>query len=169
MKAAIRDDNPVLFMEHMALYHGQRDAIPDEDYEVPLGKAEVKRAGRDATVIASAAMVRKALAAAQALAKEGIEVEVVDLRSIVPLDEATVLESVRKTGRALVAQETVRLGGSTGEIAALVAERAHRDLKAPVKRLGTAYVPMPFARSLEKLAVPDDAAIAAAVRELMTH
>jgi pyruvate dehydrogenase E1 component beta subunit len=169
MKAAIRDDNPVLFMEHMALYHGQRDAIPDEDYEVPLGKAEVKRAGRDATVIASAAMVRKALAAAQALAKEGIEVEVVDLRSIVPLDEATVLESVRKTGRALVAQETVRLGGSTGEIAALVAERAHRDLKAPVKRLGTAYVPMPFARSLEKLAVPDDGAIAAAVRELMTQ
>jgi acetoin:2,6-dichlorophenolindophenol oxidoreductase subunit beta len=169
MKAAIRDDNPVLFMEHMALYHGQRDAIPDDDYEVPIGTAEVKRTGRDATVIASAAMVRKALSAASALARDGIEVEVVDLRSIVPLDEATVLESARKTGRVLVAQETVRLGGSTAEVAALIAERAMRDLKAPVKRLGTAYVPMPFARSLEKLAVPDDAAIAAAVRELVAQ
>lgn len=167
MKAAIRDDNPVLFMEHMSLYHGQRDAIPDADYVIPLGCAEVRRVGRDATVVASAAMVRKALAAAQKLAKDGIEAEVIDLKSIVPLDEATILDSVKKTGRAIVAQETVRLGGSTAEIAALIGEQAHRYLKAPVKRLGTAYVPMPFARSLEKIAVPDDAAIVAAVREMM--
>lgn len=169
MKAAIRDDNPVLFMEHMALYHGLRDAIPEEDYVVPLGVAEVKRAGRDVSVIASAAMVRRALAAAQVLTKEGIEIEVVDLRSIVPLDEATILDSVRKTGRALVVQETVRFGGSTAEVAALIAEQSFRDLKAPVRRLGTAYVPVPFARSLEKAAVPDDAAIVAAARELVSQ
>lgn len=168
MKAAIRDDNPVLFMEHMALYHGQRDTIPEEDYVVPLGRAQVKRGGCDATLVASGAMVRKALIAAQALAKDGIETEVIDLMSIVPLDEATIYDSVKKTGRALIVQETVCLGGSTAEIAALIAERAHKDLKAPVRRLGTSYVPMPFARSLEKLAVPDEAAIVAAVRQLVS-
>jgi acetoin:2,6-dichlorophenolindophenol oxidoreductase subunit beta len=167
IKSAIRDDNPVFFMEHMALYHGQRDAIPDEDYTIPLGRAEVKRVGQDATVIASAAMVRKALAVAQALQAEGIAVEVIDLRSIVPLDEATLLDSVRKTRRALVVQETIRTGGSTAEIAALIAGELGRELAAPVARLGTEVVPMPFARSLEKAAVPDEARIAAAVRGLM--
>ena len=167
MKAAIRDDNPVFFMEHMALYHGQRDAIPDDDYVVPIGRAEVKRQGRDATIVASAAMVRKALGAAERLAAEGIEVEVVDLRSIVPLDGATILESARRTGRVLVAQETIRTGGSTAEIAAIVGSECWRELKAPVARLGTEVVPMPFARSLEKAAVPDEAAIVAALRELM--
>lgn len=169
MKSAIRDDSPVLFMEHMALYHGQRDTIPDDDYLVPIGKAEVKRAGRDATIIASAAMVRKALNAARVLAAEGIEAEVIDLRSIVPLDEATIVESVRRTGRALVVQETIRIGGSTGEIAALISEHAWRELKAPVRRLGTEVVPMPFARPLEKLAVPDEEAIAGVVRQLVTQ
>lgn len=164
MKAAIRDDSPVLFLEHMALYHGARDAIPDEDYLVPIGKADIKRPGRDVTVIASAAMVKRSLTVAQALAKEGIEVEVVDLRTIVPLDEETVLESVRRTGRAVVVQETVRLGGSTGEVVALIADKAFHSLKAPVGRVGTAYAPMPFARSLEKMVVPDDAAISAAIR-----
>lgn len=167
IKSAIRDDNPVFFMEHMALYHGQRDPIPDEDYVVPIGRAEVKRAGRDASVIASAAVVRKALAAARTLAAEGIEIEVVDLRSIVPLDEATLLESARRTGRVLVAQETIRSGGSTAEIAALVGSELWRELKAPVARLGSEAVPMPFARSLEKAAVPDETAIVAAVRALM--
>lgn len=167
IKSAIRDDNPVFFMEHMALYHGQRDAIPDQDYTIPLGRAEVKRVGQDATVIASAAMVRKALAVAQALQAEGIAVEVIDLRSIVPLDEATLLDSVRKTRRALVVQETIRTGGSTAEIAALIAGELGRELAAPVARLGTEVVPMPFARSLEKAAVPDEARIAAAVRGLM--
>lgn len=164
MKAAIRDDNPVLFLEHMALYHAARDAIPDEDYVVPLGKADVKRKGRDVSVIASAAMVKRSLAVAETLAKENIEVEVVDLRTIVPLDEETVLESVRRTGRAVVVQETVRLGGSTGEVAALIAEQAFRSLKAPVGRVGAAYAPIPFARSLEKLVIPDEAAIATAIR-----
>jgi pyruvate dehydrogenase E1 component beta subunit len=166
MTAAIRDDNPVFFMEHMALYHGQRDAIPDEDFVIPLGRAEVKRPGRDVTLVASGAMVRKALAAAQGLARDGIEVEVVDLRSIVPLDEATILESVHRTGRALVVQETIRSGGSTAEVAALIGAHCWRELKAPVGRLGTQVVPMPFARSLERAAVPDEAAITQALREL---
>ncbi len=167
MTAAIRDDNPVFFMEHMALYHGQRDAIPDGDFVIPLGRAELKRRGRDATVIASAAMVRKALAAAQKLATEGLDVEVVDLRTIVPLDEATILESAQRTGRALVVQETIRTGGSTAEIAALVGTHCWRELKAPVARLGAEVVPMPFARNLERAAIPDEAAIARAVREMM--
>jgi pyruvate dehydrogenase E1 component beta subunit len=167
MKAAIRDDSPVLFMEHMGLYHGQRDAIPDEDTVVPIGRASVGRAGGDVTVVASAAMVRKALAAAQTLAADGIEIEVIDLRSIVPLDAETIVESVRRTGRALVVQETIRCGGSTGEIAALIGEQCWRDLKAPVGRLGAASVPMPFARSLEKLAVPDERTIADALRRLV--
>jgi pyruvate dehydrogenase E1 component beta subunit len=166
MTAAIRDDNPVFFMEHMALYHGQRDAIPDEDFVIPLGRAEVKRPGRDVTVVASGAMVRKALAAARVLAGEGIEVEIVDLRTIVPLDEATILESVHRTGRALVVQETIRTGGSTAEVAALIGTGAWRELKAPVERLGTEVVPMPFARSLERAAVPDEAAITQALRHL---
>ncbi|MBI3156045.1 MAG: alpha-ketoacid dehydrogenase subunit beta [Burkholderiales bacterium] len=166
MTAAIRDDNPVFFMEHMALYHGQRDAIPDEDFVIPLGRAEVKRPGRDVTVVASGAMVRKALAAARVLAGDGIEVEIVDLRSIVPLDEATILESVHRTGRALVVQETIRGGGSTAEVAALIGARAWRELKAPVERLGAEAVPMPFARSLERAAVPDETAITRVLRHL---
>jgi pyruvate dehydrogenase E1 component beta subunit len=167
MKAAIRDDSPVFFMEHMGLYHGERDAIPEGDVIVPIGRAAIRRSGRDLSVIASAAMVRKALAAARALAAEGIETEVIDLRSIVPLDEATLLESVRRTGRALVVQETIRIGGSTGEVAALLGEQVWRELKAPVRRLGAEVVPMPFARALEKLAVPDVAAITHAARDLM--
>jgi pyruvate dehydrogenase E1 component beta subunit len=167
MKAAIRDDSPVFFMEHMGLYHGERDAIPEGDVIVPIGRAAIRRSGRDLSVIASAAMVRKALAAARALAAEGIETEVIDLRSIVPLDEATILESVRRTGRALVVQETIRIGGSTGEVAALLGEQVWRELKAPVRRLGAEVVPMPFARALEKLAVPDVAAITHAARDLM--
>lgn len=167
MTAAIRDDNPVFFMEHMALYHGQRDAIPDGEFVLPLGRAEVKRLGRDVTVIASAAMVRKSLAAAQALAREGLEVEVVDVRTIVPLDEATILDSVQRTGRALVVQETIRTGGSTAEIAALIGSKCWHALKAPVARLGAEVVPMPFASSLEHAAVPDEAGICGALRELM--
>jgi pyruvate dehydrogenase E1 component beta subunit len=167
MKAAIRDDSPVFFMEHMGLYHGERETMPAGDVVVPIGLAAVKRAGRDLTVVASAAMVRKALAAARTLAADGIEAEVIDLRSIVPLDEATILESVRRTGRALVVQETIRTGGSTGEVAALIGEKAWRDLRAPVRRLGAEVVPMPFARGLEKLAVPEAGSIVDAARALL--
>ena len=168
MKAAIRDDNPVLFLEHMGLYHGARDEIPEGDVVVPLGEAKLVREGRDATVVAVGAMVRRAQLAADALAKEGIEIEIVDPRCIVPLDKARILASVAKTGRLVVVSESMKFCGSGAEIAALVAEEGFRYLKAPVARVATPNVPIPFARNLEKMVIPDETAIAAAVRRTMT-
>ena len=167
LKAAIRDDNPVFFLEHMALYHAGRDEIPEGEHVVPLGVADVKRAGRHATVVATALMVRRALAAAAALAKDGIDVEVVDLRTVVPMDRETVLASVRKTGRLVVACEAVRTGGSANEVVALAAEEAFDALKAPIVRVAPPDVPVPFHRSLEKAYLPDADAIAAAVRRVV--
>lgn len=167
MKAAIRDDNPVFFLEHMALYHAGREDIPDGEHVVPLGKADIKRAGRDATVVATALMVRRSLAAAAILAREGIELEVVDLRTVVPMDRETVLASVRKTGRLVVACEAVRTGGSASEVVAVVAEEAFDALKAPILRVTPPDVPVPFHRALEKAYLPDADAIAAAVRRLV--
>ncbi len=167
IKAAIRDDNPVLFLEHMGLYHGAREEIPDGDVVVPLGEAKLVRDGRDATVVAIGAMVRRAQLAAEALAKEGIEIEIVDLRCVVPLDKARILESVAKTGRLVVVSESMKFCGSGSEIAALVAEEGFRFLKAPIERVATPNVPIPFARNLEKMIIPDETAIAAAVRRTM--
>ena len=167
IKTAIRDDNPVMFMEHMGLYHGTREEIPDGEHLVPFGKAARAREGRDVTLVAAGAMLRRALQAAQTLAKEGIEAEVIDLRSIVPLDKASILESVARTGRLVVVSEAMKFCGSGAEIAALVAEEAFRDLKAPIARVATPNVPIPFARTLEKLVIPDESAIAAAARGCM--
>ncbi|MBK6865373.1 MAG: alpha-ketoacid dehydrogenase subunit beta [Ideonella sp.] len=167
IKAAIRDDNPVLFLEHMALYHGARDDIADGDSVVPLGEARVVREGSDATVVAIGAMVRRAQLAAEALAAEGVAVEVIDLRCIVPLDKACILASVAKTGRLVVASEAMKFCGSGAEIAALVAEEGFGSLKAPIARVATPNVPIPFARNLEKMIIPDEHAIAAAVRAAM--
>jgi pyruvate dehydrogenase E1 component beta subunit len=168
MKAAIRDDNPVLFLEHMGLYHGAREEIPDGDAVVPLGEAKLVRQGRDATVVAIGAMVRRAQLAAETLAKEGIEIDIVDLRCVVPLDKARILESVAKTGRLVVVSESMKFCGSGSEIAALVAEEGFRFLKAPIERVATPNVPIPFARNLEKMIIPDEVAVAAAVRRTMT-
>lgn len=167
MKAAIRDDNPVLFLEHMGLYHGARDEIPEGDVVVPLGEAKLVREGRDATVVAVGAMVRRAQLAADVLAKEGIEIEIVDPRCIVPLDKARILTSVAKTGRLVVVSESMKFCGSGAEIAALVAEEGFRFLKAPIARVATPNVPIPFARNLEKMVIPDETGIAAAVRRTM--
>ncbi len=165
MKAAIRDDNPVFFLEHMALYHAGREEVDDDAEQViPLGQAAVKRPGRDATVVASALMVKRALAAAAELESQGIDVEVVDLRTIVPLDEATVLTSVRKTGRLVVACEAVKSGGSANDVVALAAEQAFSALRAPILRVAPPTVPVPFHRDLEKAYLPDAADIADAVR-----
>jgi len=168
IKAAIRDDNPVLFLEHMGLYHGARDDIPDGDVLVPLGEAKIVREGRDATVVAIGAMVRRAQLAAELLAKEGIEIEIVDPRCIVPLDAARILASVAKTGRLVVASESMKFCGSGSEIAALVAEEGFGHLKAPIARVATPNVPIPFARNLEKMVIPDEIGIAEAVRRTMT-
>ncbi|MBI3371789.1 MAG: alpha-ketoacid dehydrogenase subunit beta [Betaproteobacteria bacterium] len=167
VKAAIRDDNPVLFLEHMGLYHGTRDEIPEGDIVVPLGEAKLVRAGRDVTVVAIGAMVRRAQLAGEALAEEGVEIEILDLRCIVPLDKERILSSVAKTGRMVVVSEAMKFCGSGAEIAAMVAEEGFRFLKAPIGRVATPNVPIPFARNLEKMIIPDENAIAAGVRRAM--
>ncbi len=154
MAAAIRDDSPVLFFEDRMLYN-QREAVPEGDHLVPIGSAAIKREGRDVTIIAISRMVQTALAAADLLAKDDISAEVVDPRSLVPLDVATLVASVQKTSRAIVVDGGYRQYGVTGEIAATIAEEAFDWLDAPVLRLGGADIPIPFSKSLEPLVLPD--------------
>jgi len=166
LAAAIRDDNPVIFLEHKVLY-AVKGPVPAEVYAIPLGKADVKRAGGDVTVVATQAMVARALAAAGELEKEGVGVEVIDPRTLVPLDEATILASVAKTGRLVIAHEAVKRGGWGAEVAALVAERAIDTLDAPIVRVAARNVPMPYNDSLERAAIPTQQDIAAAIRGLL--
>jgi pyruvate dehydrogenase E1 component beta subunit len=165
MKSALRGKDPVLFMEYKRLYVNEGE-VPDEDYTVPFGVADVKREGSDVTIVATGPMVPKALEAAGLLAPEGIEVEVVDTRTLVPFDKATVFASVEKTNKVIVTDEEVKRGGSSAEIASLIAEECFDALDAPVKRLAAAEVPMPFSPELEKLVVPKTEHLVAAVREL---
>ena len=167
LKAAIRDDNPVVFFNHLSL-GGQRGEVPDEEYVLPLGKADVKRTGSDVTIVAAGLMVHHALKAAQELAKEGVEAEVIDLRTLKPWDEETVLESVAKTGRFLAVDESYPVCGAAGEWAATVAEKGFHHLKAPVQRLSSRHVPVPFSPTLEKMMIPSAAEIVERTRALMT-
>jgi pyruvate/2-oxoglutarate/acetoin dehydrogenase E1 component len=165
--AAIRDDNPVVFVEHKLLYK-TRGEVPDGDTALPIGRAEIKRRGRDATVVATQVMVPRALAAAELLSAEGIEVEVVDPRTLAPLDVATIEESVARTGRLLIAHEAVKTGGVGAEIAALVAEGpAFESLEAPIVRLAGRPTPIPYNRELERCAVPQEEEITGALRRLV--
>jgi pyruvate/2-oxoglutarate/acetoin dehydrogenase E1 component len=166
LKSAIRDNNPVLVFEHMGLGR-LRGQVPDEDYVVPIGKGAVKREGKDITVVAIGAMVSKALAAAKALEQEGISIEVVDPRSLVPLDEEIILNSVGKTHKVLVVDEGHLRGGAAAEIAAVIADKGFDLLDAPVKRLATPDVPIPFSPPMEKFVLPDDTKIVKAVKELL--
>jgi pyruvate dehydrogenase E1 component beta subunit len=154
MAAAIRDDGPVIFFEDRMLYN-LRDAVPDGDHIVPIGSAEIKRTGRDVTLIAIGRMVHTALAVAELLAKQDISAEVIDPRSLVPLDVDALVASVKKTSRAVVVDGGYRQYGVTGEIAATVTEHAFDWLDAPVLRFGAADVPIPFSKSLEPLVLPD--------------
>src|SRR3989454_5703718 len=163
--SAIRDDNPVIFLEHKAL-NATKGTVPEEHYAIPLGKADVKRAGTDVTVVATQAMVSRALAAAADLEKEGVSVEVIDPRTLVPLDEATILGSIAKTGRLVIAHEAVKRGGWGAELAALVAERAIDGLDAPIVRVAARNVPMPYNDTLERATIPTQQDIAAAIRGL---
>src|SRR5207247_1486776 len=163
--SAIRDDNPVIFLEHKAL-NATKGAVPEEHYAIPLGKADVKRAGTDVTVVATQAMVARALAAAAELEKEGVSVEVIDPRTLVPLHEATILGSIPKTGRLVIAHEAVKRGGWGAELAALVAERAIDGLDAPIVRVAARNVPMPYNDTLERATIPTQQDIAAAIRGL---
>lgn len=167
MRAAIRDDNPVLFLEHMALYHAGRAEVSDDpDFITPIGKANIVQKGSDLTIVASALMLKRSLEAAQMLATKGINVEIVDLRTIAPIDEDTVLTSVRKTGRLMVVSEAVTRGSSVNDVVALVAEKAFNDLKAPVARLAPPDIPTPFARELEKAYLPGSDDIMRVAEEL---
>jgi pyruvate dehydrogenase E1 component beta subunit len=163
---AIRDNNPVLFMEHKLLYR-MKGPVPEESYSIPLQSAEVKREGRDLTIVAYSIMVPRALEAAEKLAAEGIEVEVVDPRCLKPLDVDTIARSVSKTGRALIAHEAPVTGGFGGELAAVIAGSDAFDyLDAPIRRLAGRDVPIPYNRTLERAAVPQVEDIVAAARSL---
>ena len=164
--AAIRDDNPVIFLEHKLLYR-TKGAVPEGEHIVPLGTADVKRAGTDLTVVAWSREVVFALDAAAKLAEEGIQAEIVDLRTLVPLDAGAILASVRKTHRLLVVHEAIRRAGYGAEIAALVAEQAFDDLDAPPKRLGGLETPIPYAQHLERAVVPQVEDIVRAAKELV--
>ena len=164
--AAIRDDNPVIFVEQKLLYK-TRGPVPEEDYTVPLGKADIKRAGRDLTIVATGVMVARALEAAEQLAREGIEVEVADPRTLKPLDAELIIQSVSKTGRVLIVHEAARTGGYGGELAAIIAESEAFDyLDAPIVRLAGRDMPIPYNRTLEYHTVPQVENIVEAARQL---
>jgi 2-oxoisovalerate dehydrogenase E1 component len=167
LAAAIRDDNPVIFLEHKMLYLGQTGAVPEEEYLIPIGKAAVRREGTDVTIVATQLMVSKALAAAVQLEREAISVEVIDPRTIRPLDEDTILSSVRKTGRMLIVHEACVTGGFGAEVSAMVMEKAFDWLDAPVMRLGSRDTPMPFNDKLETAVIPSQEGIVNAVRTLL--
>jgi pyruvate dehydrogenase E1 component beta subunit len=166
LKSAIRDDNPVIVFEHGAL-GGHREEIPTGDHLVPLGKAAIKRAGENVTVVAIGAMVPRALKVADRLAKEKISVEVVDPRTLIPLDEDTILSSVEKTNRAIVFDEGHLRGGAATDIAALIGEKGFDFLDGPVMRVTTLDVPIPFSPPLEKAALANEARLEAAIRQLV--
>jgi len=166
LKSAIRDDDPVIFIEQERMY-GMKGEVPeDEDFTIPLGVADVKREGKDATIVARSLLVPTALKAAEELEKEGISCEVIDPRTIRPLDIETIIESVKKTNRVVVAEESHPFCGIGAEISAEIHERAFDYLDAPVKRVSGADVPMPYAKNLEQLAIPDVPQLIAAVKEV---
>ncbi len=167
MKSAIRDDNPSMFLEHKWLYRRVKEQVPtDPDFTVPIGSAAVKRAGDDVTIVTYGAMVHKALDAAESLAAKGVSVEVVDLRTVYPLDEDTVLRSIEKTNRALVLYESYRFLGIGSEVAAIIAEKAFEHLDAPVVRLAPPNLPVPFSPTLEDAFLPQVADIEVAIDKL---
>lgn len=166
LKSSIRDDDPVIFIEQERMY-GMKDEVPeDEDFTIPLGVADIKREGTDATIVARSLMVPTALKAAEELEKEGISCEVIDPRTIRPLDINTIIESVKKTNRAVIAEESHPFASVGAEISVEIMEQAFDYLDAPVKRVSGADVPMPYAKNLEQLAIPDVAQIVAAVKEV---
>jgi len=155
-KAAIRDDNPVVIFEHKISYRKVKGHVPDEDYVIPLGVADVKRQGSDITLVALSSMVQVALGAAKMLEEIGVSAEVVDPRTTWPLDEQTLVESVRKTSRCIVIDEGYSRYGVTGELASVIQEQAFYDLDGPVRRLGAMHVPIPFSPPLEDVTVPSE-------------
>ncbi|TAM84585.1 MAG: alpha-ketoacid dehydrogenase subunit beta [Acidobacteria bacterium] len=169
IKASIRDNNPVIFFEHKYLYRRIKDDVPGEDFIVPLGKAAVRREGSDIAVVTYGAMVWTALEAAEQLAREGISLEVVDLRTLLPYDERCVLSSVRKCSKVILLHEDTRIGGLAGELAAVIAEQAFEDLDGPIVRVTAPDTPVPFSPPLEEYFLPNVQKIADAARQLAAY
>jgi 2-oxoisovalerate dehydrogenase E1 component beta subunit len=169
LKSAIRDNNPVLFFEHKFLYRRIKEEVPAGDYTVPIGKAIVRRKGADLTIVSYAAMAHVALEAAATLAKEGIEAEVIDLRTLLPLDSETILNSVKGTNRLLIVHEDTRTGGIAGEIAAIVCESAFEHLDAPIARVTALDTPVPYSPPLEEMFLPNAEKVVSAARELAKY
>ena len=167
LKTAIRSDDPVVFFEHALLYYGAKGPVPEEEYTIPFGVADVKREGGDVTIVAYQMMVHKALEAAEILAEEGIEAEVVDPRTLVPLDVDTIVDSVKKTNRLIIASEECGRAGVNGEIAFRVIEEAFDYLDAPIARVTAANVPAPFSPPLEKFMMPKIEDIVEVARRLV--
>lgn len=163
LKSAIRSDNPILFCEHKQLYQTKGE-VPEEDYTIPIGVADVKRQGKDVTVIAVGLMVRRALEAAEILEKEGISLEVIDPRTLVPFDKETVFNSIRKTHHVVIAEESNKTAGIGAELAAMLQEEMYDELDGPISRVAALDIPMPYNITLEKHVIPDAADIAKAVR-----
>jgi len=164
--SAIRDDNPVVFLEHKLLYNTKGE-VPEGEYTIPFGQADIKREGKDVTVVATARMVHYALNAAEKLAADGIDVEIVDPRTLSPLDEDTILDSVKKTHKLVIVHEEVKFAGSGAEIAAMVAEKAFDYLDAPILRVAAPFCPVPFAPSLEEQFIPSEEKIIEGVKTVM--
>jgi len=169
LKAAIRDDDPVIFLEHKFLYRRVKDRVPKEDYVVPIGKAAVRRSGSDLTIVTYGATLWTALEAAGALAKQGVEAEVLDLRTLLPLDEEAILASVRRTGKCLLLHEDTRTGGLGAEIAATISEKAFEWLDGPILRVTAPDTPVPYSPPLEEAFLPNVNTLLAAARKLVRY
>ena len=169
LKAAIRDDDPVLYIEHKYLYRRIKEDLPEEDYIVPIGKAAVRRKGKDLTIITWGAQLYVAYEAADELEKDGVSVEIIDLRSIIPFDEEAILESVARTNRVIILHEAPLTGGAGAEFAARIAEKAFDYLDAPIKRVAALDVPTPYSPPLEAFVLPDKAKVLKAARELLAY
>lgn len=169
IKAAIRDNDPVIYFEHKLLYRRIKEELPEEDYIVPIGKAALRRSGRHLSIITYGAMVWTALEAAGEMAKEGVEVEVLDLRTLQPLDTAAVLETARKTSRVLLLHEDTRTGGLAGELAAIISEQAFDYLDAPILRVTAPDTPFPFSPPLEEAFLPNAKDVVEACRRLIRY
>ncbi len=168
LKASIREDNPTIFLNHrMFLGKGIKGEVPEEDYTIPLGKADIKREGSDVTVVAIGLMVHRALAAANRLQEKGISIEVVDPRTLAPLDKETIIDSVKKTGRLVIMDEDPKTANAAAEIAAIVADEAFDSLDAPIKRVCAPDTPVPYSPVLENFWMPDEENLIKAINEIM--
>ena len=169
MIAAIRDPDPVIFLEHKFLYRRLKEDVPEGDYVTPIGEARIAKSGDDLSIITYGAMVHASMEAAEMVAGEGVSVEILDLRTLLPMDRAGILATVRKTGRALIVHEATKTGGPGGEIAALIAEHAFLDLDAPIVRVAPPDTPVPYSPPLEEFFLPNAAKIAEAIRALARY